>query len=144
MSVEDAIARLQAKARPLEERLNRIHIAIAELEELPSVEVGKIKRTRVDVESHSAKVRRSIADVLFKEGMEMHRKELMAKLREEGLYPGQDLQKEMRDMASQLSDDRRFEKVSEFGSGYWRLTKEAQAELSRQAEEEPTEFESPF
>ena len=135
MSVKETIIQLKAKAQPLEERLDRIHIAIAELEDLLPVEkVEKSQRMRVVVESHSGKVRHAIAEALFTEGTEMHRRELMEKLREEALYPGQDPQKEMRNMASQLSDDRRFVKVGKLGSGYWRLTDIAWAEMESQAD----------
>ena len=134
MSVRDAIESLQAEAKAIEERLDGINIAIAELQKYSAVEIRKPKRTRIVVESQSARVRRSIADALFDAGMEMHRKELMAILREQELYPGQEPEKEMRNMASQLSDDDRFERTSDSGSGYWRLTEGAYAELSKQAD----------
>ncbi len=129
MEIQRAIVMLEMKADLLRERLNGHLEAIEELKELANEKEEKLKKPRQVEESRGARVRSTITRLLAQEDKGLHRKDLMAKLREEGIYDGTDPQKEMSHMSFQLSSYKRFEPVDQSGSGYWRLTEAARAEL---------------
>ena len=131
MDLKEAISRIRGEARELQERLDKLNFTIETMQKL-AAENSKPKRSRTAGDSHSTRVRRSIASMLLENAEGVHRKELMERLREGGVYPGEDLEKEMRNLSSQLSDDERFIKVDDSGSGYWTFTEDAWEELAGQ------------
>ena len=135
MDLAQQIANLEEKREALKVEYRGLEIEIAAtdmaLEILHKVSRGKGNpgRARASTGNSGSTVKEAIAEVLFQHGSEMHRKDIMAALVTEDVYPGEDPSKEMRYMASHLSADRRFEKAGNPGSGIWQLTDEARAEM---------------
>ena len=125
MTISTALARLYERRRQVEGQLAGINIAIDVLQTTTPNDTPKRKRQVRD--SRSGRIKNAIVDMFHSvhpvDG-QVHRRAIMAQMVKLGFYKGEDPTREMRDLAVHLSVDGRFEKA-DYGSGYWRLTEEA-------------------
>ena len=117
MEVRVAIESLQNRADDLQQQLNGVNIAIAELRKLSDAPARSLRPTS---ESLSKRAKNTMAQILRDEGP-LHRKELQARLKQHEIEI-----EDMRLLASYLSVDKRFIPVNK-GNGVWGLTQEASA-----------------